>query len=139
MKVLSILLLLLLVSCAQEEGNIPSEKIIAVDHKPKSITDGEHIETHPDGSVKTKGAFKNGKRTGVWTSYFTNGKIQSENKYKKGVLNGKTAAYYPNGNAQYVGLYIGNKKDDSWFFYLEDGTLDQEILYKDGQKIKTTP
>ena len=73
MKMLSILILFLLVSCSQDGGNIPVEKFIAVDQKPKSIADGEHIETHPDGSVKTKGAFKNGKRTGVWTSYFTNG------------------------------------------------------------------
>lgn len=139
MKMLSILILFLLVSCSQDGGNIPVEKFIAVDQKPKSITDGDFIEYHSNGKIKTKGLLKNGKRTGIWTSYFVNGKIQSESKYKKGILNGKTAAYYPNGNVQYMGLYIGDNKDDSWFFYLEDGTLDKEILFKDGEKTKTTP
>ena len=138
MKVLSILLLLLLVSCSQADGNIPAEKIIAVDHKPKSITEGMFIEHHPNGKLKTKGLLKNGKRTGDWIAYHNNGNIYRENKYKKGVLNGKTAAYYPNGNVQYVGLYINNKKDDSWFFYLEDGSFEKEVLFKDGERIKNS-
>jgi|TARA_B110000438_G_C15628316_1_gene569769 antitoxin component YwqK of YwqJK toxin-antitoxin module len=139
MKTLSILLLLLLVSCSQEEGNIPVEKIIAVDQTSKNITDGEFIEHHPNGNIKTKGLLKNGNRTGIWTSYFVNGKVQSESKFDKGKLNGKTAAYYPNGNVQYMGLYINNEKDDLWFFYSEDGSFEKDVLFKNGEKVKTTP
>ncbi len=139
MKTLSILLLLLLVNCSQEEANIPVEKIIAVDQKPKDIADGEFIEHHPNGILKTKGLLKNGKRTGTWTAYHTNGNMYSENKYKAGILNGKTAAYYPNGNVQYMGLYINNEKDDHWFFYSEDGSFEKDVLFKNGERIITTP
>lgn len=138
MKTLSILFLLLLVSCSQEEANIPVEKNIEVDQK-KSITDGEFIEYHPNGILKTKGLLKNGKRTGTWTSYFVSGKVQSESKFEKGKLNGKTATYYPNGNVQYMGLYIGGKKDDIWFFYREDGSFEKDMLFKNGERIITTP
>ena len=138
MKTLSILFLLLLASCSQEEANIPVEKNIAVDQK-KSINDGEFIEYHPNGVLKTKGLLKNGKRTGTWTSYFVSGKVQSESKFDKGKLNGKTATYYPNGNVQYMGLYIGGKKDDLWFFYHEDGALEKDVLFKNGERIITTP
>lgn len=135
MKSLS-LLLLLLISCSQEQANIPVEKFILADQKPK--TDGEFIEYHANGNIKTKGHLKNGKRTGVWTSYFLNGKVQSESKFDKGKLNGKTAAYYPNGNVQYMGLYVNNQKDDHWFFYQEDGSYLKEILFKNGDKVTTS-
>jgi antitoxin component YwqK of YwqJK toxin-antitoxin module len=139
MKTLSILLLLLLISCSQKEDNIPVEKITSVDKTSKSVTDGEFIEYHPNGNIKAKGVLKNGKRTGIWTSYFVNGEVQSESKFDKGELNGKTAAYYPNGNVQYMGLYINNEKDDNWFFYREDGSYIKEVLFKKGEKVKTTP
>jgi len=129
----------MLVGCSNESAKTKEEAIIPNETIEEIVLDGEQIEYHPNGKVKSKGTLKNGKRVGVWTSYFNNGIVQSENKYEKGILNGKTAAYYPNGNVQYMGLYIDNEKDDSWFFYLEDGTLDKEILFKDGEKIKTTP
>lgn len=138
MKPVSLLLLLLFISCSQEQGRIPVEKIIPADQKPKTKTDGEFIEYHPNGNIKTKGLLKNGKRTGVWISYFINGKVQSESKFDKGKLNGKTAAYYPNGNVQYMGLYINNKKDDLWFFYQEDGSYLKEVLFKNGDKVNTS-
>jgi len=138
MKTHSILFLLLLISCSQEEANIPVEKNITVDQK-KSITDGEFIEYHPNGNVKTKGLLKNGKRTGTWTAYHANGNLYSENKYKADIRNGKTAAYYPNGNVQYMGLYINNEKDDHWFFYSEDGAFEKDVLFKNGERILTTP
>ena len=119
-------------------GSIPVEKIIPADHKPKTKTDGEFIEYHPNGNIKTKGLLKNGKRTGVWISYFINGKVQSESKFDKGELNGKTAAYYPNGNVQYMGLYVNNKKDDHWFFYQEDGSYLKEVVFKNGNKVTSS-
>ena len=130
---------LVFIGCSSDSENIANEIDPAIESPSKVIADGNFIEYHSNGTIKTKGLLKNGKRTGIWTSYFVNGKIQSESKYKKGILNGKTAAYYPNGNVQYMGLYIGDNKDDSWFFYLEDGTLDKEILFEGGEKIKTTP
>ena len=139
MKTLSILFLFLLVSCSQDGGNILVEKLIAVDQKPKNIADGEFIERHPNGKLKTKGLLKNGKRTGFWIAYHANGSIYSENKYKSGVLNGKTAAYYPNGNVQYMGLYINNEKDDHWFFYREDGSFEKEVVFKNGVRITSNP
>ena len=137
MKALSFLLLLF-TSCSQQADNVPVEKIISIDQRPKTKTDGEFIEYHPNGNIKTKGLLKNGKRTGAWTSYFLDGKVQSESKFDKGKLNGKTAAYYPNGNVQYMGLYVNNKKDDHWFFYQEDGSYLKDVLFKNGDKVTTS-
>ena len=134
-KLLFTFLMLVFIGCSSDTVN---EIDPVIESPSKDITDGEFIEYHSNGNIKTKGLLKNGKRTGVWTSYFVSGKVQSESKFDKGKLNGKTATYYPNGNVQYMGLYINNEKDDNWFFYREDGALDKEILFKGGEKIKTT-
>mgnify|MGYP006094324845 CR=1 FL=1 len=138
LKIIFAAVVFLLVSCSQTESDITTKKNITINQDQETISDGEFIEHHPNGKLKTKGRLKNGKRTGMWFAYYSNGNLYSENKYKKGELNGKTATYYPNGNLQYVGLFINNKKDDSWFFYLKDGTLDKQILFKEGEQIKTT-
>ena len=110
-----------------EKIEAPLEKVV--------VNDGEVIEYHDNGKPKIKGALKNGKREGIWQSFYPNGILQSENKYKKGILNGKTATYYPNGNLNYVGLYVNDKKDGTWYFYLEDGSEGKEVQFKDGEKV----
>jgi len=134
-KILLASITLTLIGCSSESETVLKETATIIESPSTEIVDGDFIEYHPNGKIKTKGIIKNGKRTGIWVSYHLNGNVYSENKYEKGVLNGKTAAYYPNGNVQYMGLYINNKKDDSWFFYLEDGTFDKEILFKDGERL----
>jgi antitoxin component YwqK of YwqJK toxin-antitoxin module len=131
--------MLVFIGCSSESENIANEVDPAIESPSKDITDGEFIEYHSNGNIKTKGLLKNGKRTGVWTSYFVSGKVQSESKFDKGKLNGKTATYYPNGNVQYMGLYINNEKDDNWFFYGEDGSFEKDVLFKNGEKVKTIP
>ena len=138
-KLLFAFSMLVFIGCSSESENIVNEIDPTIESPSKDIADGEFIEYHPNGNIKTKGLLKNGKRTGVWTSYFVSGKVQSESKFDKGKLNGKTATYYPNGNVQYMGLYINNEKDDNWFFYGEDGSFEKDVLFKNGEKVKTIP
>jgi len=59
---------------------------------------------------KDKGLIKNGKREGVWFSYWNNGQLWSKGNYKNGEREGK------------------------WVYYNMDGTLDRERsgIYKNG-------
>jgi antitoxin component YwqK of YwqJK toxin-antitoxin module len=46
---------------------------------------GEFFEYYKEGNgIKTKGFYKNGKKTGTWTYYTTAGKVESTAKYKEG-------------------------------------------------------
>lgn len=56
-----------------------------------------------------------GKREGLWVSYYANGQKQSEGEYRAGKKHGRWVLYYPNGSKQseakfhnglYTGLYI---------------------------------
>ena len=48
---------------------------------------------------KSQGSFKNGKKVGVWTTYWSNGQLLDKGKYKNG------------------------KKEGSWFHYWSDGRI----------------
>ena len=60
-----------------------------------------------DGSVQTKGTFKNGLKTGEWKYYQDNGKLWKENFYSE--------------NGKKIGI---------WKEYGTDGDLIKKITYK---------
>jgi antitoxin component YwqK of YwqJK toxin-antitoxin module len=71
-----------------------------------------------------KGETKNGKREGKWTSFFPNGKIQSECFYVNGLNHGLTKVYLENGQLLYEGEYTLGIKTGSWTFIdPKSGTL----------------
>ena len=63
-----------------------------------------------------QGETKSGKREGKWTSFFPNGKIQSECYYVNGLNHGPTRVYLENGKLLYEGEYINGKKAGNWRF-----------------------
>ena len=62
-----------------------------------SIPDGLVKVGDEDGVVRLVETYKDGKRNGLTTSYFKNGKISSECNYSDGKLNGKLLAYSRDG------------------------------------------
>ena len=52
---------------------------------------------------KDKGLIKNGKREGVWFSYWNNGQLWSKGNYKNGKKEGKWVNYYEDGKVREIG------------------------------------
>lgn len=68
--------------------------------------------------LKTEGAMDNeGKRHGIWTSYFPDGKKQSITEYKHGLKDGYSIVYQSNGAIYYKGEYRNDKMVGTWDFY----------------------
>ena len=63
-----------------------------------------------------QGETKNGKREGKWTSFFPNGKMQSECFYVDGLNHGTTKVYLENGKLLYEGEYVNGEKAGEWTF-----------------------
>ena len=98
--------------------------------KPKNQKTGEYFEHYANGNLKTEGwNNKDGKRDGVWYSYFENGLKWSEQSYKNGLKDGHSVVYHPNGKIYYEGTYKADEKVGTWRFYTEDGELDTEKKY----------
>ena len=83
---------------------------------------------------KNKGLIKNGKREGVWFSYWNNGQLYSKGNYKNGKKEGAWVFYWDIGQLMRKGNYKNGKREGAWVEYEKDGTLDRERsgIYKNG-------
>jgi len=96
LKILSIkaLLIITLFSGAQEVFN----------------PDGWNVFYHPNGSISSEGAMRNGRPDGYWKTYYENGVLKSE------------------------GNRVDFELDGLWKFYDETGRITLEINYKKGKR-----
>ena len=85
-----------------------------------------------------QGSLKDGKREGLWSSYYDEGQLSSKGNYKNGYSDGPWFHYYSNGQLQIKGNYKDGKKEGPWVYYGCDGTVDEKRTgnYKNGVKVK---
>ena len=93
------------------------------------IKSGVHEERYPNGVLKVKGFYLNGKRNGEWFFWYENGKMWSVGFYKDGLRDGKTSVYYETGQLRYDGQYKLGKTSGKWKFYDVAGKLEKEANY----------
>lgn len=72
---------------------------------------------------KNKKVRKNGFRTGITTTYYSDGKTESEKAFRDGKANGPFKEYFPNGKLQTDGQYFDGNKTGEWTHYNMDGTV----------------
>ena len=86
---------------------------------------------------KKTGSLRNGKQDGSWTSYHTNGQLDSKGNYKNGMVVGSFISYHDNGQLMTKGEFKNGKSDGSWVGYKQDGTLWKEFTgtFKNGKRI----
>ncbi|HXC05275.1 MAG TPA: hypothetical protein VNZ86_11020 [Bacteroidia bacterium] len=99
-----------------------------------SIADGEYVTRYPNGIIRMKGLYKNGKREGEWVAYFESGKVQSEGFFTAGNRDHHGIVYYDNGNKMYEGDYKDGIQVGKWKYYKEDGSLKEEVDYSKKSK-----
>jgi antitoxin component YwqK of YwqJK toxin-antitoxin module len=93
------------------------------------VQNGEQVLYHKNGKVEMRGMMKNGKRDGVWRSWYESGQPWSETTFKDGVKNGKTTTWYDNGNKRYEGFFKNNKESGRWVFWTENGSISDTKNY----------
>lgn len=106
-----------------------------------------------DENNKTLGEFKYGYKNGLFTEYFTNGKIKfqgvyvlgkkdgthtnwneddnkiSENNFSNGLRNGLSLEWYPNNTKKFEGSYLAGNKEGTFVEYYENGNQKSKIEY----------
>lgn len=100
---------------------------------------GPWVEYHPNGQVKSKGEYLNGKRIGDWVFYYSNGKLEQKGKYdKKGKAQGPWKWYYESGNLWREENYRNDLQDGVMTEYTDAVADSVKIItkgeYIDGQK-----
>lgn len=103
--------------------------LTGVVEKNPPVQQGDYIAKYPNGIIKMRGFYVNGKREGQWTSFFESGTVQSEGFFKNGLRDGKALVYFENGQLYYEGYYKDGKEVGKWVFYDETGKKINEKNY----------
>src|SRR3989337_131551 len=85
-----------LTSCSSETDEMKKDEandkidtslrgLTGVIEKNPPVQQGDYIAKYPNGIIKMRGFYVNGKREGQWTSFFQNGNVQSEGFFKAGL------------------------------------------------------
>jgi|GEM_PF-3425048 len=113
--------------------DINEELSVEKDFK-NGIQDGEWL-AYEKGKILTRGTFKNGKSTGLWTFYFDNGNVYETGLQIDNKREGLWKRYYETGEIFLVGKYINDKEDGIWKLFYKDGKTKSTWYYKDGRNI----
>lgn len=99
---------------------------------------GENIITsyYPNGKKESEGQFKDGMMVGLWTTWYENGQKEREESYVDSLLNGKRTVWHKNGQMKETAWYKDNKLDGKQSLFDENGAILSEKEYMDG--VETT-
>lgn len=96
---------------------------------------GNWKEYYPNGVIKSKGVYLNGKRVDEWSFYFSNEKVEQKGKYdKKGKAQGPWKWYHESGNILREENYRNGLQDGLMTEYSDSGKVITKGEYLDGLK-----
>ena len=87
---------------------------------------------YDNGRKIKEGSFEDGKLEGVWTYWNQRGEKESEGTFKAGKGSGLWIFWHPNGEKFSEGNLIGVKKDGIWTYWSQNGKKESEEVYEDG-------
>ena len=87
-----------------------------------------------------EGSHKDGKKHGPWRLYHPNGEIKSEATFHDGRYTGYYCAYHSNGGKFREGNYAeiqensrDGRKEGEWLQFRPDGSLETRVIYDSGR------
>jgi len=109
------------------EGNLLSEVEFKNDKKT-----GAYWRKNSRGEWVEKGSYVDDEEDGLWTTYFTGNEgntIKSTSSYKLGKKQGLETNFYPNGRIESQGNYTAYARTGAWKLYNSQGQLTSEGNY----------
>lgn len=95
---------------------------IDYDDEGKNFKEGKITTYYPNGKLESEGYFFNNKPNGPATSYFENGTKKSEMFFNYGQPEGDVITYFENGNPATVAIFENGKiKNNKYLQFTQDG------------------
>ena len=95
---------------------------------------GSIMDVYDNFQIMGTGTYKDGKREGMWISFWKNGNIQGEGKFKDGKPNGLSESFYENGQLKERKTYKEGKEEGLVEQFNENGQLEYKGNYKNGEQ-----
>ena len=118
-----------LVKVTEESFNSGNPKLVRFykDNDGKVLK--KEISYYDNGQIKMEGKYKRNKKSGIWKYYYEDGTLWSEGRFEDNERNGYGITYHENGKKYIEGHYTDGMRSKSWRFYDEKGSLLKEIEY----------
>lgn len=95
---------------------------------------GKYSSFYGSKNLFQKGKFKKGLKTGEWTTWFTNGKINETSRWKNGKKNGKLVLYTETGQPMLMAHFRNDRLHGTMTSY-QNGKILNKAKYKHGVQI----
>lgn len=97
----------------------------------KSVGDDWHVE-YLGRTIITEGSYKNGQRTGLWSFYYPNKKLNLSGNFYQNRKNGEWKLYSPKGVLRSAVLFQNDSVKGSLDLYDKTGALATKLFYTNG-------
>ncbi len=81
----------------------------------------EIVHNYPSGEISRRFTEINGKKEGLMTEYYKDGKLKSERRFEHDIQQGKSVLYYPSGKTKKVQYYEEGKLQGGDTLFYENG------------------
>lgn len=95
---------------------------------------GEFLSWHSNGKKHLQGTYLDGLMHGAWTSWDANGTKLWENHRQNGELHGKVTWWYETGFKKFECTYDQGKKEGEEIVWLRNGLIGQRRGYRKGER-----
>lgn len=99
----------------------------------KSVGDDRHVE-YLGRTIITEGSYKNGQRTGLWSFYYPNKKLNLSGNFLENRKNGEWKLYSPKGILRSAVIFQNDSVSGSLDLYDKHGALTTKLFYSDGHQ-----
>ncbi|HSF88586.1 MAG TPA: hypothetical protein VLA46_04165 [Saprospiraceae bacterium] len=109
--------------------NYPTGELSRRHHEVNGKKEGVMTEYYKDGKIKGKRLFKNDVQIGKSTFYYPSGKIKEVQYYDEGKITGGDTLFYETGQPEFLRTYTKGILDGYLRKWAPDGTLIYEAKY----------
>jgi len=95
---------------------------------------GSILDVYDNFLIMGTGTYKDGKREGMWISFWNNGNVENEGVFKDGKEHGLFESYYRNGQLKERKTYKEGREEGLVEQFNENGHLEYKGNYRDGKQ-----
>ena len=95
----------------------------------KGKKDGLWSEWYENGRIKSKENYSDGIADGVWKQWYLNRQLRLKASFKEGKAHGLHEEWYSNGQKKEEGTYYYNEFDGNWIKWYPEGNKEAEGKY----------
>ena len=117
-----------------DENKVFVKEVYFIDDSTSAQLTGLYKSFFINGTLESKGFYKNNIPDSIWTYYYESGQIKMKGMLKNGSNHGLWEYYFENGKINMAGMIIDSKREDTWRYYYENGGLKSQGDYKESRK-----